>query len=193
MFCGERLLSSLVREGDGCRGHGDGTPCEGRSEALQMSRQDNAAVVLLHPSKEEHKHERKWGLCAFNEIVFVYKEDFSCCEADGRRFWLCWNVWYCLRSEACVGHEQNTLLCNISCLVKINSAKSYLNYRKTNYRKKLTLPFCSFLSPRRKRTAHTVGHEPRQLKGSVRAQQVSESSNNHKKLLFQRRVNREQL
>lgn len=50
------------------------------SEALQMSRRDNDTVFLLHP-------ERKRGLCAFNEIVFVYKEDFSCWEADGRRFW----------------------------------------------------------------------------------------------------------
>lgn len=52
-----------------------------------MSRQDNAAVFPLHPGKEEYKCECKQGLCAFNEIVFVHKEDFSCCEADGRCFW----------------------------------------------------------------------------------------------------------
>lgn len=81
-FCGARLLPSPAREGGrevGAGGMGNNITCR-KNEALQMSRRDNDTVFPLHP-------ERKRGLCAFNEIVFVYKEDFSCCEADGRRFW----------------------------------------------------------------------------------------------------------
>lgn len=38
-----------------------------------MSRLDNTAVFLLRPGKEEHEHECKQRLSAFNEIVFYTK------------------------------------------------------------------------------------------------------------------------
>lgn len=179
MFHGERLLSSSAWEGSGCRGQG-----KERGRALQMSCQGNATVFPLHPSKEEHKYEPKQGLCALKELVFIHKEDFSCCETDGRHFWPSWNVWYCLHSDACVGQEQNTLLCNVSCLVK-----KLIQHRAIQTTGKQGgvdgLPChsaLSFLLAERELLALQSMSPGSSKKG--KGQQVSEGSKNHMKLLL---------
>lgn len=117
---------------------------------------------------------------------FLHKEDFSCCEADGRRFWPRWNVWCCLHSEACMGQEQNTLLCNGSCLIKNKFSTDLSKLQETKrewmaYPAALLLPFSSKKERRSRCWPWTWTAQKK-----VRGRQVSEGSNNHDKFFESR-------
>lgn len=166
------------------RGAWGRTSREGRSEALQMSRRDNAAVFPLHPGKEEHKRERKWGLCAFNEIVFCIQRGFQ----------LLWGRW-------------KALLATLKCLVlpafgsmrgartKYTTVQCKLSGKKLIQHRAIRttgkqggvdgLPCRSALSFLLEESCSRWRSGTRAAQRKVRGQQVSEGSNNLEKLLFQ--------
>lgn len=149
-----------------------------------MSRRDNAAVFPLHPGKEEHKRERKWGLCAFNEIVFCIQRGFQ----------LLWGRW-------------KALLATLKCLVlpafgsmrgartKYTTVQCKLSGKKLIQHRAIRttgkqggvdgLPCRSALSFLLEESCSRWRSGTRAAQRKVRGQQVSEGSNNLEKLLFQ--------
>lgn len=149
-----------------------------------MSRRHNAAVFPLHPGKEEHKRERKWGLCAFNEIVFCIQRGFQ----------LLWGRW-------------KALLATLKCLVlpafgsmrgartKYTTVQCKLSGKKLIQHRAIRttgkqggvdgLPCRSALSFLLEESCSRWRSGTRAAQRKVRGQQVSEGSNNLEKLLFQ--------
>lgn len=148
-----------------------------------MSRRDNAAVFPLHPGKEEHKRERKQGLCAFNEIVFCIQRGFQ----------LLWGRWKALLATLkCLvlpafgsTRGARTKYTTVQCKL---SAKKLIQHRAIRTTGKQGgvdgLPCRSALSFLLEERCSRWRSGTRAAQRKVRGQQVSEGSNNLEKLLF---------
>lgn len=87
MFRGQRLLFFPVREGDGYGGHGEGHHVKEEAKHYRCPAGTTPQCSRSIPAKRNTSVSAN-GVCVRSmKLFFVYKEDFSCCEADGRRFW----------------------------------------------------------------------------------------------------------